>query len=200
HWDVPIRVGARPVHFLVSHPTPPVFDGPEDRNGRRNSDEIRFWADYIGPGRPEGSYIYDDQGHRGGLRPGARFVIAGDQNADPFDGDSRPEAIRQLLDEPLVNDRVTPDSAGGVEQARLQGGVNAQHRGDPAFDTADFAEPPGNLRVDYVLPRRNLRITDAGVFWPLTSDPLFRLVGTFPFPSSDHRMVWLDLAVPGRPR
>ncbi|MEJ7781106.1 MAG: endonuclease/exonuclease/phosphatase family protein [Solirubrobacteraceae bacterium] len=197
HWDVPIRIGARPVHFLVSHPTPPVFDGPEDRNGRRNSDEIRFWADYIGPGRPEGSYIYDDQGRRGGLRPGARFVIAGDQNADPFDGDSRPEAIRQLLDEPLVNDRVTPDSAGGVEQARLQGGVNAQHRGDPAFDTADFAEPPGNLRVDYVLPRRNLRITDAGVFWPLTTDPLFRLVGTFPFPSSDHRMVWLDLAVPG---
>jgi hypothetical protein len=49
-----------------------------------------------------------------------------------------------------------------------------------------------------VLPRRDLRITDAGVFWPLTTDPLFRLVGTFPFPSSDHRMVWLDLAVPGR--
>ena len=33
------------VHFLVSHPTPPVFDGAEDRNGRRNLDEIRFWAD-----------------------------------------------------------------------------------------------------------------------------------------------------------
>jgi hypothetical protein len=200
HWDVPVRVGARPVHFLVSHPTPPVFDGPEDRNGRRNSDEIRFWADYIGPGRREGSYIYDDEGRRGGLRPGAQFVIAGDQNADPFDGDSRPEAIRQLLDEPLINTATTPDSPGGPEQARLQGGVNAQHRGDPALDTADFAEPPGNLRVDYVLPRRNLRITDAGVFWPLTSDPLFDLVGTFPFPSSDHRLVWLDLAVPGRAR
>ena len=35
------------VHFLVSHPTPPVFDGPEDRNGKRNFDEIRFWADYV---------------------------------------------------------------------------------------------------------------------------------------------------------
>ncbi|MEJ7825465.1 MAG: endonuclease/exonuclease/phosphatase family protein [Solirubrobacteraceae bacterium] len=200
HWDVPIRVGARPVHFLVSHPTPPVFDGPEDRNGRRNSDEIRFWADYIGPGRSEGSYIYDDEGRRGGLRPGAQFVIAGDQNADPFDGDSRPAAIRQLLDEPLVNTATTPDSPGGPEQARLQGGANLEHRGDPAFDTADFAEPPGNLRVDYVLPRVNLRITDAGVFWPLTSDPLFGLVGVFPFPSSDHRLVWVDLALPGRPR
>ena len=44
HWDVPIRVGGRTIHVLASHPTPPVFDGPEDRNGRRNHDEIRFWA------------------------------------------------------------------------------------------------------------------------------------------------------------
>ena len=51
HWDVPIRIGRKTVHFLVSHPTPPVFDGPEDRNGRRNNDEIRFWADYISPGK-----------------------------------------------------------------------------------------------------------------------------------------------------
>ena len=49
HWDVPIRIGRETVHFLVSHPTPPVFDGPEDRNGTRNHDEIRFWADYVGP-------------------------------------------------------------------------------------------------------------------------------------------------------
>src|SRR5215207_1197536 len=75
HWDVPIRIGDDTVHFLVSHPTPPVFDGPEDRNGRRNFDEIRFWADYVAPGR--GRYIYDDEGRRGGLR-GGHFVIAGD--------------------------------------------------------------------------------------------------------------------------
>ena len=36
HWDVPIEIGDETVHFLVSHPTPPVFDGPEDRNGTRN--------------------------------------------------------------------------------------------------------------------------------------------------------------------
>ena len=58
HWDVPIQIGRKTVHFLVSHPTPPVFDGSEDRNGRRNHDEIRFWADYITPGKS--SYIYDD--------------------------------------------------------------------------------------------------------------------------------------------
>ena len=108
HWDVPIVIGGKVVHFLVSHPTPPVFDGPEDRNGTRNFDEIRFWADYITPGR--GGYIYDDAGRSGGLKPGELFVIAGDQNADPFDGDSLPGAIQQLLDNPLVNTRVTPVS------------------------------------------------------------------------------------------
>ncbi|HEX9618320.1 MAG TPA: endonuclease/exonuclease/phosphatase family protein [Anaerolineales bacterium] len=195
HWDVPILVGGKTVHFLVSHPTPPVFDGPEDRNGRRNFDEIRFWADYIIPSRS--GYIYDDDGVQGGLESGALFVIAGDQNSDPLDGDSIPGSAQLLLDHPLVNTKVTPSSEGAVEQATLQGGANTTHLGDPAFDTADFADTaPGNLRADYVLPRKNLRIVDAGVFWPLSTDPLFSLVGLFPFPSSDHRLVWVDVWVP----
>jgi len=28
------------------------------------------------------------------------------------------------------------------------------------------------------------------------SDPLFRLTGVFPFPSSDHRLVWIDVRKP----
>jgi len=197
HWDVPIQIGGKVVHFLVSHPTPPVFDGPEDRNGTRNFDEIRFWADYISPG-DRSDYIYDDEGQYGGLKPGSLFVIAGDQNSDPLDGDSISGAIQQLLEHPLVNTQLTPSSEGAVQQSLLQGGANLAHRSDPAFDTADFADTaPGNLRADYVLPRKNLRIVDAGVFWPLNTDPLFRLVGTFPFPSSDHRLVWIDVRVPG---
>jgi hypothetical protein len=200
HWDLPIDIDGRIVHFLVSHPTPPVFDGPEDRNGRRNHDEIRFWADYVRPGRAS-AYIYDDAGQRGGLAPGARFVIAGDQNADPIDGDSVPGAAQLLLDHPRVNTSVTPSSDGAVAAAARQGGANLTHRGDPAFDTADFADStPGNLRVDYVLPSRPLRIVGAGVFWPTADDPLFRLVGDFPFPSSDHRLTWIDVTVPGGPR
>ena len=196
HWDVPIAFGKRTVHLLVSHPTPPVFDGPEDRNGTRNHDEIRFWADYVLPSRSR--YIYDDAGTSGGLRPGAMFVIAGDQNSDPLDGDSIPGSIQQLLDHPLVNTRVTPSSDGAVQQAALQGGANTTHLSDPAFDTADFADTaPGNLRADYVLPVKALQIVDAAVFWPLNTDPLFPLVGTFPFPSSDHRLVWVDVRVPG---
>ncbi|MEO1060272.1 MAG: endonuclease/exonuclease/phosphatase family protein [Actinomycetota bacterium] len=202
HWDVPIRIGQREVHFLVSHPTPPVFDDPViDQNGRRNHDEIRFWADYIRPNRSR--YIYDDDGNHGGLVPGGMFVIAGDQNADPFDGDSFDGAINQLLDDILVNTRVTPSSEGAVEQAGLQGGLNDSHVGDPAYDTADFNDAgPGNLRVDYVLPRRNLRIVEAGVDWPLSDDPAFAAVGvfdpvTFTFPSSDHRLVYVDIVNKG---
>jgi hypothetical protein len=197
HWDLPIEIGGRVVHLLASHPTPPVFDGPEDRNGRRNFDEIRFWADYVQPGR-RSRYIYDDAGRRGGLSPGESFVIAGDLNSDPLDGDSIPGAAQQLLEHPRVNTSVTPASDGAVEQSALQGGANEDHLGDPRFDTADFADTdPGNLRADYVLPGKSLRINDAGVFWPTTDDPLFQLVGTFPFPSSDHRLVWVDVYVPG---
>jgi hypothetical protein len=92
-----------------------------------------------------------------------------------------------------VNSKVTPRSAGGPEQAALQGGANTQHLSDPAFDTADFGDTaPGNLRADYVLPSKNLQIVDAAVFWPTSADPLFALVAT-----SDHRLVWVDVRIPG---
>jgi hypothetical protein len=214
HWDVPIEIGNKTVHFLVSHPTPPVFDGPEDRNGRRNNDEIRFWADYITPARS--GYIYDDEGGHGGLKPGELFVVAGDQNSDPLDGDSIPGSIQQLLDHPLVNTKTTPSSLGGPWASRVQNVLNTTHRSNPLFDTADFCDlpapppcsGPGNLRADYVLPRKNLKIVDAGVFWPSLdprdADPLAPfayLVDTtgfgFPAPTSDHRAVWVDVNVPG---
>jgi 3-phytase/alkaline phosphatase D len=210
HWDIPILVnGEQTIHVLVSHPTPPVFDGDEDRNGKRNHDEIRFWTDYITPGQDD--YIYDDNGKTGGLADGAKFVIMGDQNADPNDGDSFDSAIRQLLENPLINTSVTPDSEGGPDASVRQGGVNDQHISDPSFDTADFADDPatnssGNLRTDYVLPSANLEITDASVFWPTEADPLFPLVGNYDpdlpptgFPSSDHRLVRVDVSLDSQP-
>ena len=38
---------AGPLHLLAWHATPPVFDGPEDRNGRRNHDEAAFWRLFL---------------------------------------------------------------------------------------------------------------------------------------------------------
>jgi myo-inositol-hexaphosphate 3-phosphohydrolase len=192
HWDIPIQIDGETIHVLASHPTPPVFDGLEDRNGKRNYDEIRFWADYVIPGK--GDYIYDDQGRIGGLTPGSSFVIMGDQNADPFDGDSFDRAILQLLQNPSINTNFIPSSVGAVQQSELQGRANDNHQGNPAFDTADFADNnPGNLRADYVLPSSDLQIINSAVFWPVNTDPNFSPVGTFPFPSSDHRLVWVDV-------
>ncbi len=199
HWDVPVMVGGRRVHVLASHPTPPSYDGEEDRNGKRNHDELRLWADYIA-GDPE-SYIYDDKGMRGGLAAGERFVIMGDLNADPHDAGAVPGAIGQLLTSPLVADAPFPKSTGGPEQAALQGGANKSHQGDPAEDTADFNDDPeagvGNLHLDYVIvSKAGLKEIASGVSWPGPEDEHYDLVGPgFPVESSDHRLVWRDLQV-----
>lgn len=224
HVDVTLDIGGQQVHFLMAHPTPPVFDGEEDRNGKRNHDEIRFWSDYIAGA----AYPYDDQGGSGGLPTGAHFVIAGDYNADLCDGDSLkvpcsaagqagagPNAIGQLLQHPLVNVSMTPASAGGRAAAHdpnNNGTASASHVSDPTFDTADFNDSaPGNQRVDYVLPSATLTLTAAAVFWPVDADPgddnrsgdVFDLVGQFNkpalyagLPSSDHKLVYVDVLVP----
>ena len=187
HWDVCIDLDGAQFHFLVCHPTPPVFDGPEDRNGRRNHDEIRLFADYVTPERSD--YLVDDQGRAGGLAAGSHFVIAGDLNADPHDGDSYQKAVRQLTEHPLIGAIPVPSSDGPVEVAK--DGANASHSGNPAHDTADFDDRrTGNLRVDYVLPSKTMKVLDAGVFWPERNHSDYDLIR-----SSDHRMVWIDLEI-----
>ncbi len=189
HADVPVRIGAVTLHALISHPTPPSFDGPEDRNGFRNHDEIRLWVDHLTP--EAGARLRDDAGVMGGLAPEASFVVLGDLNSDPRDGDSRKGAILRLLEHPRVQDP-QPRSAGGPEAAQTQGRANQSHQGDHALDTADFNDNTvGNLRVDYVLPSRDLSVTASGVFWPSAQEP-----GAQAITSSDHRLVWVDLALP----
>lgn len=183
HWDVPIRVDGTTLHLLASHPTPPVFDGPENRNGKRNHDEIRFWQDYIDPGA--GHYIRDDNGRRGGLRRGERFVIAGDLNASPVEGDSYPGAIGQLLHSPYIDASLTPRSRGG-----------AGARPDNPHATTHTAA--WGMRADYVLPSRaGLTPLRGGVFWPAPGEPGAEWV-TSRSQSSDHRLVWQDLALTAR--
>lgn len=178
HWDIPVKVGNKTIHVLASHPTPPTFDGPEDRNGKRNHDEIRFWNDYISDSR--GSYIYDDKGTKGGLDAHATFVILGDQNASPDEGNAISAGIKTLLANPKVNHDFTPASKGGTEHSP----TNAFAKNHTAF---------WRMRADYVLPSRNgLQVIDSGVFWPGKGEPMAELVEKRES-SSDHRLVWVKL-------
>lgn len=53
--------------------------------------------------------------------------------------------------------------------------------------------------MDYVLPSTGLRVIDAGVFWPLSTDD-----GADLLDASDHRLVWVDIEIemplPAAPR
>ncbi|WP_366942589.1 endonuclease/exonuclease/phosphatase family protein [uncultured Tateyamaria sp.] len=156
HWIVPVDVPGSRFDLMVFHASPPVFDGVEDRNGRRNHDEIRLWQHVL-----NGDV---------GPAPTGPFVIAGDANLDPVDGEGIKSAILNLLADPRVQD-VTPQGASGT-------------------DTVDWSDPvPGDLRVDYVLPSTHWTVQDAGVLWPEPNDPLAETVAT----ASRHRLVWVDL-------
>lgn len=151
HWDVPVQTPHGPLHLLAWSATPPVFDGPEDRNGRRNHDEAAFWLNHL---------------------PEAPFVLIGTVNLDPLDGEGQPDALQKLLK--IARD---PQPRGAWQPP--QTGANAHHKGDPALDTGDFDDKaPGNLRVDYILPAKTLTVLDNGVLWPAPDDPLAGAVET----------------------
>ncbi|MBW6507507.1 MAG: endonuclease/exonuclease/phosphatase family protein [Rhodobacteraceae bacterium] len=181
HWDVPLRLpDGGTLHVLAFLATPPVFDGPEDRNGRRNHDEAAFWLRYL-------------EGRLPAPPPPAPFVLMGDANLDPVDGEGRPQALRALLAHPALQDP-GPRSAGGVVASAAQGGPNATQAGDPALDTVDWAETGdlGNRRVDYVLPWAGAKVTGSSVFWPAPGEPLAEAAEA----ASRHKLVWVDIALP----
>lgn len=90
HWDVPVQTPQGPLHLWAFHATPPVFDGPEDRNGLRNRDELRLWQVYLDGGL--------------GTAPPEHFVLLGGANIDPTKGQGRPDTIRALLNDPRLTD------------------------------------------------------------------------------------------------
>lgn len=183
HWAVPVLLqDGRRLTLLAFLATPPVFDGPEDRNGRRNHDETAFWSRLL-----DGALTF--------APPPPPYVVAGDANLDPVDGDGRHAALAALLADPRLADP-RPASAGGRAAARLQGGANAGQTGDPALDTVDWPDAgpgdPGNRRVDYVLPSADLTLRGAGVFWPAAGAPGAEAA----MAASRHRLVWVDVDLP----
>lgn len=171
HWVVPLDLPGGIFHVLAFHAAPPVFDGPEDRNGRRNHDELRFWPLFL-----DGRF---------GPAPEGRFVLAGAANIDPVDGEGRKAGIRGLLAHPRLQDPLPRRPAPVPAQP--------EQAGDPALDTVHWPPPgPGLFRVDYLLPSSDLRVIDAGIHWPPRGTP----AGDVAAQASRHRMVWVDIALP----
>lgn len=173
HWIVPVQAPGGTVDLMVWSATPPVFDGPEDRNGLRNRDELRLWTAVL-----DGDL---------GTPPDAHFVIAGNANLDPADGEGIRVAMADFLADPRLTDP-QPQGAGGLAAA------DPAQAGDPAFDTADWSDTgPGNLRVSYVLPAAVWEVEGAGVLWPSPDDPAAPLTAEEIAAAGPHRLVWVDL-------
>ncbi|MCH7661677.1 MAG: endonuclease/exonuclease/phosphatase family protein [Euryarchaeota archaeon] len=172
HADVPIRIGDRTVHAVIAHPTPPVFDGPENLNGRRCHDENKLIGDLI---RGE-EYLYDDDGARGGLPTDEAFVLMGDMNAEPGEEENFDAATTHLLENPRINAENMPTSEGGREEGN-------------EFITSDFGK-----QVDYVLPSMEFDVLDSAVVWPSEGTDRPAFLETV-LQGSDHFMIWSELTL-----
>lgn len=186
HWDVPVNTPNGTVHAQVSHPTPPVFDGPEKRNAARNHDELRLWQDYLKD--RDTAWLCDDRGHCGGLPQDARFVILGDLNNDPVDGDGRHDAIVELIENPRVLRYPTPRSVGAEQTSLAYAEKGIVRKGAPFHATGDFGPKSGTMRLDYVLPSVGFNYVGSGVFWPSNDSPEAKIAD-----GSDHHLVWVDV-------
>lgn len=170
HWQVPLQLpSGGKLTLLAWAATPPVFDGPEDRNGRRNHDEALFWSLLLAG--------------QVGMPPAGSFVLLGVGNLDPVDGEGLRDGMQGLLSDPAVQDTLPKGTHTRSEP---------EHAGDPLLDTAFFDKGVGGLRVDLVLPSADLKVATTGVLWPPDGDPLAADLAL----ASRHRPVWVDIDLP----
>lgn len=165
HYEVAVTLpNGDSLRLLAYGATPPVFDGSNDRNGKRNHDETAFWLRLIAEDLP-----FDP--------PKAPFVVLGQTNLDPMDGEGRTEAIKDLMS--ILQD---PKPMG------TSGRSDLNHKGDPQLDTALY-DGLGGLRVVQILPSPDMTVFNAGVIWPPDTDPMAQTLAT----ASHHRPVWVDV-------
>ncbi|WP_420326980.1 endonuclease/exonuclease/phosphatase family protein [Mameliella sp.] len=104
HWALRVATPEGGLTLLTLAATPPVFDGPEDRNGRRNRDEVLLWTHAL-------------DGKLGSV-PDAPVVVIGNLNLDPARGNGLQAAARRVLEHARLQDpmpdaeTVTWDSTG----------------------------------------------------------------------------------------
>ncbi len=122
-WDVEVLTPDGPLHILTSHASAPVFDGPEDRNGLRNADEVAFWHGYID--QPDVN--------------AAPFAYLGTLNVDPSGGEGLRDVLTAFLAHPMLQDPV-PQSPHGTATADWNDPVPGDLR-------VDYVLPSRTLQV-----------------------------------------------------
>ncbi|WP_290685591.1 MULTISPECIES: endonuclease/exonuclease/phosphatase family protein [unclassified Haematobacter] len=153
HWQVPLLWGTGRVTLLTWCAGPPAFGG--ETSLRRNHDETAIWGALL-----DG---------RLGPPPSAPFVLMGDANLDPEGGDGMRQGMARLLADPRLTDPRPADPEGG----RATADWTVLRSGKPG---------PGRLRVDYVLPSRDLTLLSAALLPPEGEDR--------------HAVVVLDVVLP----
>lgn len=121
-WDVEVLTPSGPLHILTSHASAPVFDGPEDRNGLRNADEVAFWQTYL-DARTET----------------APFAILATLNVDPERGEGLRDELAEFLAYPALQDPA-PQGPYGLATADWDDP-------EPGDLRVDYVLPASTLRV-----------------------------------------------------
>lgn len=149
-WAVPIDAPCGRLTLLFGYGPPPIYDGPEDRNGKRGGAHARFWRALIA-----GAGLADDAGDARPLNTGA-FVLGGNFGIDPGRGEGDRAAMRALLAAPALA-RWAPHGRMGEA-------------------TADYRIGP--MRTDYLLVSAGLTVTGGGVDWPDPESAAGRIAAT----------------------
>lgn len=125
HWIVPVSLpDGSTLTLMTFAATTPVFDGPEDRNGLRNADEIRLWERVLA--------------RELGTPPDGRFFILGKANLDPDKGQGRRGAIRSLLGHPRVQDVLPVSPTGGLNTTNWEDPLPGKMRVDYVLPSRDW--------------------------------------------------------------
>jgi hypothetical protein len=174
---VPVQIGAQVLHLVLLHTVSPAFD---PINPYRNYDELRglkLFLDGQLPGVEP-------------LPPEAKFIVIGDLNADPDDGDGLSGAIQQVLEHPSLVAWM-PEGAGtkgnnGKYNTYLSGCGNDDGM-IPPDPTLKF-----QMQLDYMLPSSTVGQPLGGeIFFPdfETDKDAYDLACN----ASDHRLLSMEL-------
>ncbi|WP_254657709.1 endonuclease/exonuclease/phosphatase family protein [Wenxinia marina] len=138
HWQVPLTLPDGPATILAWSATPPVFDGPEDRNGLRGADEARLWTVLMDGGL--------------GPPPEGRLIVMGNANLDPADGDGRREAIAAAKTASPPDPTASPGSTSPwTEEDR------PRHAVRPRDDLGEVSSTPDPISVRLSAPAASPR-------------------------------------------